>query len=124
MTSCAICAHKIWIKKNLYLSFRGLWISFNISERLFGHHYKVNSQQSEQYKELVRVICFLLVMCVAGGLLVESEEFSEFAQREVTFDVLLLIHHTAAQGFLMGLPLQDLLLNRPRLSAHKHTSQT
>lgn len=73
---------------------------------LFDHVYKVSS---------------LLVVCVAGGLLVESEKFSEFSQREVTLHVLLLIHHTAAQGFLMGLSLQDLLLDRPRLSAHKNT---
>lgn len=70
-----------------------------------------------------QVNCFLLVMCVTGGLLVESEEFSEFAQRKVTLHILLLIHHTAAQGFLMSLPLQDLLLDRSRLTAHKHTSQ-
>lgn len=55
-------------------------------------------------------------MCVAGGLLVESEELSEFTQREVTLHILLLVHDTAAQGFLMSLPLQDLLLDRPRLS--------
>lgn len=35
-------------------------------------------------------------MCVAGGLLIESEKFAEFTQREVTLYVLLLIHHTAA----------------------------
>lgn len=62
-------------------------------------------------------------MCVAGGLLIESKEFSEFPQREVTLHVLLLIHNAAAQGFLMGLPLQDLLLDCPRLSQHKHTTQ-
>lgn len=66
----------------------------------------------------------VLVMRVAGGLFVESEEFSELPQREVTLHVLLLIHHAAAQGLLMGLPLEDLLLDRPRLSAHKHTGQT
>lgn len=59
-------------------------------------------------------------MSVAGGLLVESEEFSQFTQREVTLHILLLVHHAAAQGFLMGLPLQDLLLDGPGLSAHSH----
>lgn len=81
---------------------------------------QLNSQQNEQHKQLV----FLLVMRVAGGLLIESEELSEFAQREVTLHIHLLIHHTAAQSFLMGLPLQDLLLNRPRLLPHKHTGKT
>lgn len=62
-------------------------------------------------------------MRVAGGLLVEGEEFPEFSEGEVALHVLLLVHHTAAQGFLVGLPLEDLLLDRPGLSAHKHTSQ-
>lgn len=58
-------------------------------------------------------------MRVAGGLLVQNEEFSEFSQGEVTLHVLLLVHHAAAQGFLVGLPLQDLLLDGPSLSAHR-----
>ncbi len=58
-------------------------------------------------------------MCVARRLLVESEEFSEFTQRKVSLHILLLVHHTAAEGFLMSLPLQDLLLDRPRLPGHK-----
>ena len=62
-------------------------------------------------------------MCVTAGLLVEGEEFSEFAKREVTLHVLLLVHHTAAQGFLMGLSLQDLLLDGPRLK-QKQSCQT
>lgn len=54
-------------------------------------------------------------MRVAGRLLVEGEEFSQFAQREVALHVLLLVHHAAAQGFLVGLPLEDLLLDCPGL---------
>lgn len=61
----------------------------------------------------------LLVMCVTGGLLIQREEFSEFPQREVTLNVLLLVHYAAAQSLLMGLPLQDLLLNGTGLLAHR-----
>lgn len=87
---------------------------------LSDHLCKVNSVLSgisrvSNINNLNEYLVFLLVMCVAGGLLVESEEFSEFTQREVTFHVLLLIYHTAAQSFLMGLPLQDLLLDCPCL---------
>lgn len=63
-------------------------------------------------------------MRVAGGLLVQNEEFPEFSEGEVTLHVLLLVHHAAAQGFLVGLSLQDLLLNGPSLSAREHTGQT
>lgn len=65
---------------------------------------------------------FLLVMGVTDGVLIETEELSEFPQREMALHVLLLIHHAAAQGFLVGLSLQNLLFNCPRLPAHRHTS--
>lgn len=51
------------------------------------------------------------VMCVTECVLVESEQLSQFLQREMSLYILLLIHHTAAQGLLMGLSLQDLLFN-------------
>lgn len=58
----------------------------------------------------------VLVVRVAAGLLVEGEQFPQLAQREVTLHVLFFVHHAAAQGLLVGLSLQDLLLDRPRLS--------
>lgn len=67
---------------------------------------------------------FLLVMGVTDGVLIKTEELSEFPQREMALHVLLLIHHAAAQGFLVGLSLQNLLFNCPRLPAHRHTSNS
>lgn len=58
----------------------------------------------------------VLVMGVAGGGLVEREELAQLPQGEVALHVLLLVHHTAAQSLLVGLPLQDLLLDGSRLS--------
>ena len=55
------------------------------------------------------------VVSVADGVLAEGEQLPEFPQGEVALHVLLLVHHAAAQGLLVGLPLQDLLLDRPRL---------
>lgn len=68
----------------------------------------------------------LLVVGVADGGLVEREEVAQLAQGEVSLHVLLLIHHTAAQRLLVGLPLQDLLLDGTRLpgtykSRHNNT---
>lgn len=54
-------------------------------------------------------------MRVADGVLVEAEELSEFPQGEMALHVLLLVHHTAAQGFLVGLSLQNLLFDCPSL---------
>ena len=55
-------------------------------------------------------------MGIAGRLLIEQEQFTQLAQGEVALYVLLLIHHTAAQGLFMGLPLQNLLLYCSRLA--------
>lgn len=126
-----VYSHFLMLYKYHLSGFGSLWIHFNISKWLFGiiwlsiesRFNSQHNQQSEQQKQLLDNCDFLLVMCVAGGLLVENEEFPEFTQREVTLHILFLIHHTAAQGFLVGLSLQDLLLNCPSLSAHKHTSQ-
>jgi len=63
----------------------------------------------------------LLVVGVADGGLVEREELAQLAQGEVPLHVLLLIHHTAAQRLLVGLPLQDLLLDGPRLHVQDNT---
>lgn len=63
-------------------------------------------------------------MRVTDGVLIETEELSEFPQREMALHVLLLIHHAAAQGFLVGLSLQNLLFNCPRLPTHRHTSNS
>lgn len=65
---------------------------------------------------------FLLVVRVAVGFLAEGEEFAELSQGKVALHVLLLVHHAAAQRFLMGLSLQDLLLDGPRLPENKHPS--
>lgn len=84
------------------------------------HHSPLSSARSSfQIRDV-----FLPVVCVAGGVLVETEELSEFPQGEVALHVLLLVHHTAAQGFLVGLSLQDLLFDCPSLPAYKHARQT
>lgn len=62
----------------------------------------------------------VLVVRVAGRLLVEGKQFPQLAQGEVTLHILFFVHHAAAQGLLVGLSLQDLLLDGPRLA---HTGQ-
>ena len=51
-------------------------------------------------------------MCVTESVFIESEEVAQLSQREMSLHILLFVHHTAAEGFLVGLSLEDLLLNR------------
>ena len=53
----------------------------------------------------------VLVVGIAGRVLVQLEEVTEFAQTEVPLHILFLVHHTTAQGLLVGLALEDLLFN-------------
>lgn len=57
----------------------------------------------------------LLVVRVAEGGLVEREEVTEVAHREVPLHVFLIVHHTRAQRLLVRLTLEYLLLYRARL---------
>lgn len=49
-------------------------------------------------------------MGVADGRVVQFEKVPELAQAEMSLYVLFLVYHTAAECFLVGLPLEDLLL--------------
>lgn len=50
-------------------------------------------------------------MCVTEVSLMQGKQLLQLAKREVSLHILLLIHHTAAQCFLVALTLKDLLLN-------------
>ena len=50
-------------------------------------------------------------MCVTELSLIQGKQLLQFAERKVSLHILLLIHHTAAQCFLMALTLKDLLLD-------------
>ena len=52
-----------------------------------------------------------LVMSVRCGGFVEQEQLPQVVAGEVSLHVLLLVHHTAAQGLLVSLALEYLLLN-------------
>ena len=55
-------------------------------------------------------------MCVTQSGLVKFEQIPQLLHGEVSLHVPLLIHHTAAQCFLVGLALEDLLLDCSSLS--------
>ena len=61
------------------------------------------------------IITSSLVMGVAGRPLVELEEFPQVGEREMPLDILLPIDDARAQGFFVGLPLENLLLDRSDL---------
>ena len=67
-------------------------------------------------------------MGVTGGGLIQREELLQLPKREVPFYILLFIHHAAAEGLLVGLALEYLLLYGPRLqkreSEMKHSWHT
>lgn len=50
----------------------------------------------------------LRVMCVTAGVLLQLEQVAELLAAKMPLHIFLLIHHTTAQGFLVGLPLEDL----------------
>ena len=52
-----------------------------------------------------------LVMGVRCSVLIQQKQLSKVFKREVTLHILLLVHHTAAQSFLMSLSLEYLLLD-------------
>lgn len=51
----------------------------------------------------------LRVMCVTAGVLLQLEQVAELLTAEMPLHIFLFIHHTTAQGFLVSLPLEDLL---------------
>lgn len=57
-------------------------------------------------------------MGVTGGGLIQREELFQLPKWEMPFYILLFIHHAAAQGFLVGLALEYLLLYGPCLQAN------
>lgn len=57
----------------------------------------------------------LLVVSIAEGVLLQFKEMSEIGEGEMSFHILFPIHHARAQGLLMSLPLEDLLLDRTDL---------
>jgi len=56
-----------------------------------------------------------LVMSITQCRLTECEQVTKITETEVALDVILLIHHTAAQCLLVSLSLQHLLFYRTRL---------
>lgn len=61
-------------------------------------------------------------MGVTGGCLIQREELLQLPKWEVPFYILLLIHHTAAEGFFVGLSLEYLLLYGPCLQESQRWS--
>lgn len=61
-------------------------------------------------------------MGVTGGGLIQCEELLQLPKWEMPFYILLFIHHTAAQGLLVGLALEYLLLYGPCLQASQRWS--
>ncbi len=51
-------------------------------------------------------------MRLTKRVLVEEEQLPESIEREVTFRIFLLVHHSRRQSLLISLPLKDLLLDR------------
>lgn len=51
------------------------------------------------------------VVSVTEAGFIQGKQLFELTKREVTFHILLLIYHTAAQSLLVALPLKDLFLN-------------
>jgi len=52
-----------------------------------------------------------LVMSIRCCLFIQLKELPEVLPGEVSLHIFLLVHHTAAQSFLVRLPLEDLFFN-------------
>lgn len=86
------------------------------------------TDQTERISLLTLAIsysAYSLVMGVTGGGLIQREELLQLPKWEMPFYILLLIHHTATEGLLVGLALEYLLLYGPclqeRESEMKHS---
>lgn len=51
------------------------------------------------------------IMCVTEASLIQGKQLLQLAQREMSFHILLFIHHTTTQCLLVALTLKDLLLD-------------
>lgn len=81
-------------------------------------------QQSLRLHDLPPVLTPFALECLmsfAKGIFVEQEQLPEGIYREVPFRVFFLIYNSGRECLLVGLPLEDLLFNRPRRyeSVHK-----
>lgn len=61
-------------------------------------------------------VVYLLIMGVGWGIGVDLEELTEVVSGKVAFYIFFFVHHTTAQGFLVSLALEHLLLNATSLS--------
>lgn len=58
-------------------------------------------------------------MCIRFSVFIQLEEIPKVIEGEESLHIFLLVHDTAAQGLLVGLPLENLLLNRPSLQGRR-----
>ena len=77
----------------------------------------VSVQQRRSFDELLPILATLALECLvrlAERVLLELKQLPESVQREVSLNVLLLVHDRRRERLLVSLPLEDLLLNSTR----------
>lgn len=77
----------------------------------------VSVQQRRSFDELLPIFATLALECLvrlAERVLLELKQLSESVQREVSLNVLFLVHDRRRERLLVSLPLEDLLLNSTR----------
>ena len=77
----------------------------------------VSVQQRRSFDELLPIFATLALECLvrlAERVLLELKQLPESVQREVSLNVLLLVHDRRRERLLVSLPLEDLLLNSTR----------
>ena len=75
----------------------------------------VSVQQRRSFDELLPIFATLALECLvrlAERVLLELKQLPESVQREVSLNVLFLVHDRRRERLLVSLPLEDLLLNR------------
>ena len=77
----------------------------------------VSVQQRRSFDELLPIFATLALECLvrlAERVLLELKQLPESVQREVSLNVLFLVHDRRRERLLVSLPLEDLLLNSTR----------
>lgn len=54
-------------------------------------------------------------MCVRDAILLDAEQIAQIVFGKMAFGVLVIVDHCVRKSFLVGLALENLLLNRSRL---------